>query len=221
MLESHLRRFKEEMCANLIRLMIFASVMVIALPACGRRESFEQREAKIKGLREELHSKEEADRARLLAVLREQYRAHEWDSKDILWTADLQERLIPTSGQAIVGIARLRDVEKADDSHVIQLVSEPSIGGFHIEFHLMGARPDKPGKASGPGASFADRFFDFPEYVFAARIQRLNRIDVVRNGDLGPERQSYWLAEGECLALYETPTDLELRQRLSDLMRLR
>lgn len=192
---------------------LIASLLLVSLylSAC-KIESFEERHAKEEQARKAHLAKVEAKRNQAVAELKTTHNADDtWDKAGIAWTAELQDRLVRPDGRPIVGIARLRDVEKWDKQYRVYLVQEYDKEPG-VEFRLRCSRPERHGDPPMSSRFMqTNRFasYEYPEYVFAARISSVKRDYILTVEGEDSQRVSYFdtrpqfVAEGECLALTE------------------
>jgi hypothetical protein len=199
------------MMKNAIRLFLILVLLNAYQTAC-KFETYEEKRAKEDKEYQARLAKEEAKRSEAIAELKTTYNSDDtWDKGSVAWTADLQDRLVRPDGRPIVGIARLRDVEKWDKQYRVYLVQEYSEEPG-VEFRLKCFRPELHGDPPISSRLMQNnRFasFAYPEYVFAARIHSVKRNDILTVEGEDSERATYFdtrpqfVAEGECLALKE------------------
>lgn len=182
-------------------LLLALSVMVVG---CG--EPYEKKAEREKVVREDRTRKVEAERSRLIAELQAAHQADDqWAKEPFAWTIDLQERLIRPGGRPIVGIARLRDVERRGTSRILHLIPSP-YEQPRVEFFLKCDEALGPTKGTAALEGFlGERLasLSYPEYVFVARVARVTRRDISFDQEGTIDTRPQWRAEGECLGLRE------------------
>lgn len=178
---------------------IWCASTVLAV-GCGESEQAKREQRKAARAAEQLK------RDKLMTDAGAPYNAdRSWSKEPFLWTVDVQERMQRAEGRPIVGIARLSDVERSRDSHIVHLLYG-DIGEPVVHFVLTCPRPALVGTSRLIGEGW-DSFL-LPEYVFVAKIGRVRR-----SGETTVEDAEFkalnsgrrWIAEGECLALRPVP----------------
>ena|SRR2546426_8673086 len=196
---------------NSIRLFLILLLLNAYQTAC-KFETYEEKRAKEEQAHKARLAEKEDKRNQAIAELRITYNADDtWDKGSVVWTADLQGRLLRPDGRPIVGIARLRDVEKWNKQYRVYLVQEYTKEPG-VEFRLKCFRPERHGDPRMPPRLMQTNrlaYYEYPEYVFAARIHSVKRNDILTVEGEDSERATYFdtrpqfVAEGECLALKE------------------
>ncbi len=181
------------------------------MTGCG--ESHKEKTRRETLTRKERQRHKQAQRAQIISELREAFNADDkWNQDSFLWTVDIQDRIIRSDGRPIVGIAKLRDVERLKDSYIVYLVPRRGIADFPLEFALkFTRRPARPKDTSDVLSShfFGEwlRSLSYPEYAFVAKVRRVRKQDVpiveVESEGTTLDRRPKWIAEGEGLALRE------------------
>jgi hypothetical protein len=181
----------------------WAVCVSIVATAVGCGESYEKRLAREEQARKDQARAEEHRRSQVVAELREHYAANDVpaEAPSAAWTADVQDMLAGNPAKAVVGIARLYDIERAGDSFLLYMRQGDIVGPI-VEFVLRCSRPEaKPPRVDYFGE--ATGFLDAPEYAFAAKIDRVRRSDTIERdgGRRTVDARRRWIAEGTCLAL--------------------
>lgn len=211
---------RENISAKVFYILAVSICLVMTVTGCG--ESYKERSKHEALIRQERERRDKAKRVQIISELRETFNADDkWNQNSVLWTIDIQDRLIRSDGRPIVGIAKLRDVERLEDSYIIYLVppergfvGSPSTSNFDfpLEFVLRCTRPParpKDTSALSSSHSFSEWFRSlyYPEYAFVATVHRVRKQDVpvveVLSEDTVLDKRDKWIADGECLELQE------------------
>jgi hypothetical protein len=187
-----------------------AVVLVLAavLPGCRQSPSAKEKAEAQKAERAERARKVQEQRRGLLSELAGAHRAVILDpAREMAWTSEVQDALMPADGRPVAGTAGLTDIERDGKSFITRL----AFGGFARRPVVLLLKCDPP--ADLPNSSvieYGDRMaasFD-PQYVFVAKIDSVKaRRDAVP-GEIGAEVvRTGWIAEGKCLALRKMPVE--------------
>jgi len=167
-----------------------------------RRQAREQAEKPIHldGAREVEDERVE----RAVAELGAPYKADmTWSTLPFLWTADLQDRLVRRDKLPIAGVAKFLDISRDGDAYLLHLRHADWPVAL-LDLVLKTARREAPvGGRSGLAEIGGEKFAGLVEadYVFVARVIRVRRQDVVRDGVV----YRRWIAEGDCVDLRALP----------------
>jgi hypothetical protein len=174
---------------------VFACAMAL-VSGCGESQD---RRSGAKGAESNEHARvSKEERTRLVADLSRQHNADiTWSGAPLVWTADVQERLMRADNRPIVGIAKFVDIERDGTGYLLRLRHYSGVLDTPVDLILKTQRPERPKKdrsryVGEDGAA---------DYAFVARIQRVRRHDIFTSD--GNRRR--WIAEGECVELREVP----------------
>ena len=185
----------------------FVALFFALLAACGESpRDIAEREKKE---RNEKQQESRNFQKRIFEELKAKHNADsQWDQNDTIFSFQLQEKLIRTDRQPLIGVAGLWDVDKVGEFYRVHLISE---FGKYVNQNLelvIDCEKSRLNELSKPG--YMERRFRWalPQFIFVTRIRSLRKsehIEVSVNTE-NPTidiRPSY-IAEGECIDLKST-----------------